>query len=219
LPDYRQPRRIAWLCPVDRRRVPADGGSIVLSWTWPGVAGPPPKPWWRLGITAAAIDAANAAILTRSPDGLLRDSSDVRVWTDTLFAALDPAVKERIYAIARRKRPIHPEPHVTAILHSWAALERSERVRRASLSADETATEVAIVPRTFRQRRRALAPVATIGAVPEAAAQSTSPKAATPKPHLTEAEEAALCDRVDAALASVDAILAAFPPARSKTRS
>ena len=205
-PDPRRPREIAWLCQNDRRSVPSLGGTLVLGWTWPGVAGESPKPWWRVTVEPAWVAAANDAIAASAPDGRIGDAPTVRRWADAFFAKAPSGLRERIYALARRRRLKTEDPRLERLLGWWATLELESRNRRAHNEREQHEIDVAFEPRQRSRRRTAADDLRSIGDVPM---PPSAPAAATPRAAARPPDDELLA-HIDASLAEVDAILARF---------
>jgi hypothetical protein len=205
-PDPRRPRDVAWLCQNDRRSVPSFGGTIALAWAWPGVAGDSPRAGWHIEIDPAWVAQANAAIADLAVDGRIRDGGMVRRWAEVFFAAAPAAYRERIYALALRKRLRLDDTRLRALLQWWAELERDSRNRRAHQERDDHETEVTFEPRVRARGGAVLDDLASIGHVPQPPKTSFVPR---PVREDRRPDEEVLAD-IDAQLAAVDEILARF---------
>jgi hypothetical protein len=162
-PDPARPQLVAWLCADCRRRVRATGEPLTLSWTWPGITAPRSRKPPDLPRQVAAAVAALDARLPAGPASALRDAALVRL----LVRALAPGERERLYAAGclagPRWRPT-AEPHLDALLRSWAFSERAER-GAAARAAGGTAI-MPLPPESRRQREPRLSPPAPAPAPP-----------------------------------------------------
>jgi hypothetical protein len=96
-PDPLQKRLLVWLCPSDRRAVPAARRAVIPHWSWPGHLEPlPTRPRWpRFALDAAWRDAADAA-LARTIAHLRSESEKADVYMSAFFRAAGEGERRRL---------------------------------------------------------------------------------------------------------------------------
>jgi hypothetical protein len=156
-PDPAQKRLVVWLCADCRRRVRATREPLTLSWTWPGITAPrsrkPPDLPEHVATAIAALDARLPAGRTTA----LRDATFLHI----LVCALAPRERERLYAagcLAGPRWQPTADPHLDALLRSWAFTERTERGMTARADGGIEVTPLPAEPRRRREPPSAPAP-------------------------------------------------------------
>jgi hypothetical protein len=149
-PDPAQPKLVAWLCTNCRRDVRATREPLTLTWTWPGITAPrsrkPPNLPRQIAATVAALDAK----LPPATAPTLRDAALIA----TLVRALAPGERERLYAAGSLAGPgwqPTTDPHLNALLRSWAFTERAERGAAARAGGGVAITPLPPEPRRVRE--------------------------------------------------------------------
>jgi hypothetical protein len=149
-PDPAQPKIVAWLCAGCYRRVRATREALTLSWEWPGLTAhrsrKPPNLPRQVAATVAALDAK----LPPATAPTLRDAALIA----TLVRALAPGERERLYAAGSLAGPgwqPTTDPHLNALLRSWAFTERAERGAAARAGGGVAITPLSPEPRRVRE--------------------------------------------------------------------
>jgi hypothetical protein len=167
-PDPAQKRLVAWLCVDCRRRVRATGELLTLTWTWPGITALRSRKPPDLPEHVAAALAALEATLPATRLSALRDTAFIRI----LVRALAPSERERLYAagcLAGPRWQPTADPHLDALLRSWAFTERAERGMIARADGGIEVTPLPAEPRRRREPPPAPAPEPRPAFDPEAA--------------------------------------------------
>jgi hypothetical protein len=228
-PNPAERRVILWLCPSDRRAVPASGQRVIPHWEWPGHVTPlPTRPRWpRFALEPLWRDAGESALgrvarYLRGPaeeadafvSGFLRAAGErerhnlvghglglLRVDRASLDA-WSPYGDERVDGFVRR----YVRDELARFARARAAAEPRHVVDEDWLwSRGVTPAYPARVRRRRRDGARSFVPDA-IGDVP-----LPPPTSTTARPHVDAAPlDDALLDRIDAAAAEHDARMAAI---------
>ena len=148
--DPTQWKLVAWLCTSCRREVRATREPLTLTWTWPGITAArsrkPPNLPRQVAATVAALDAK----LPPKTAATLRDTALIA----TLMRSLAPGERERLYAVGSLAGPSWQptsDPHLNALLRSWAFTERAERGAAARAAGGLAITPLPPEPRRVRE--------------------------------------------------------------------